>query len=364
MRILTVNAGSSSLKLSVMDDDHKLRSTTVERWDGEEDLDPIREFVQAEAASLEAVGHRVVHGGPELTEPTRVDDAMLAQLEAIADLAPLHNARSLAGIRATRQLAPDLPAVACFDTSFHADLPMAARTYALPREWNRRWHLRRYGFHGLSHSYASRRAAELIGRPLEQLRVVSCHLGSGASLAAVRDGMSVDTTMGLTPVDGLVMATRSGSVDPGLLMWVLRHADIDPDELDDVLEHHSGLKGLSGTSGDMREVLHARSHGDQDATAAFDVFVHSLRREIGGMAASAGGLDLLVFTGGIGEHLPQVRSSAVAGLGHLGVQIDQSRNAAAHADWDISSDRASVRTVVVSASEEAEIARQTCRKLA
>ncbi|MGH3353655.1 MAG: acetate/propionate family kinase, partial [Nocardioides sp.] len=368
MRILTVNAGSSSLKLSVMDGDRKLRSSTVEHWEDEKDLDPLRDFLHDETARqegpLEAVGHRVVHGGPDLTEPTRIDDATLAQIEAAADLAPLHNTRALAGIRAARQLAPELPDVACFDTSFHTSLPLAARTYALPREWNRRWHLRRYGFHGLSHSYAVRRAAELVDRSPVDLRIVSCHLGSGASLAAVRDGLPVDTTMGLTPTEGLVMATRSGSLDPGLLMWVLRDTDVGPEELDDVLEHHAGLKGLSGTSGDMREVLHARDQGDQDAATAFDVFVHSLRREIGGMAAGAGGLDLLVFTGGIGEHVPAVRTAAAEGLGHLGVRIDQAKNAEADADLDISGEGASVRTLVVSASEETEIARETCRILA
>ncbi|TQL68940.1 acetate kinase [Nocardioides albertanoniae] len=364
MRILTVNAGSSSLKLSVMDRGCTLRSTTVEHWEGEEHLDPLRDFLHDEATSREAVGHRVVHGGPELADATMIDDAALARIEAASDLAPLHNNRSLAGIRATRRLAPDLPAVACFDTSLHADLPVAARTYALPREWNRRWSLRRYGFHGLSHSYAVRRAAELVGRPVDQLRIVSCHLGSGASLAAVRDGVSVDTTMGFTPVEGLVMATRSGSVDPGLLVWLLRHTDIDADELDDAVEHLSGLKGLSGTSGDMREILEARDRGDDDAALAFDVFVHGLRREIGAMAASAGGLDLLLFTGGVGEHLPQVRTSAAEGLGHLGIRIDPATNAEADADRDLSADDARVRTLVVSASEETEIARETERVLA
>ena len=277
MRVLVVNAGSSSLKLAVLDGDREVAATTVERWEGEEHLDPISGFVE-DVEGLEAVGHRIVHGGPRLTESVRIDDGVLDYLDSLEDLAPLHNPRAVAGIRAVRRLLPALPEVACFDTTFHADLPAAARTYALPREWNQRWQLRRYGFHGLSHAYAVRRGAELIGRDLADLRVVSCHLGAGASLAAVREGRCVDTTMGFTPAEGLVMATRSGSVDPGLLLWLLIHGDQTPQGLAEVLEHRSGLKGLSGTSGDLRDVLTARAGGDEDAALAFDVFLHRLRR--------------------------------------------------------------------------------------
>lgn len=354
-----VNAGSSSLKLALLDDDRQVSATTVERWEGEEHLEPISDFVDG-LDDVEAIGHRVVHGGPRLTEAVLVDDGVLDYLHSIEDLAPLHNPRAVAGIRAVRGLLPDLPEVACFDTTFHCDLPRAARTYALPKEWNERWNLRRYGFHGLSHAYAVRRAASLIGRDLAELRVVSCHLGAGASLAAVVCGRSVDTTMGFTPVEGLVMATRSGSVDPGLLMWLLDHG-LSRAELAEALEHGSGLKGLSGTSGDLRDVLAARSAGSADAALAFDVFVHRLRREIGAMAASAGGLDLLVLTGGIGEHQPEVRSAVASGLAHLGVALDREASLAASGDADISSVGAAVHTVVVTASEETEIAWETRR---
>jgi len=357
-----VNAGSSSLKLSVLDDDRRLASTTTERWGGEGHLEPISAFID-EVDQADAIGHRVVHGGPRLTESVAVDDGVLDYLDSIEDLAPLHNPRSVAGIRAVRSLLPDTPAVACFDTTFHANLPPAARTYGLPKEWNERWTLRRYGFHGISHAYAVRRAAELTGRKLEDLRVVSCHLGAGASLAAVRGGRSVDTTMGFTPVEGLVMATRSGSVDPGLLLWLLEHGNMTPVDLADALEHDSGLKGLSGTTGDLRDVLASRERGDADAALAFDVFIHRLRREIGAMAASAGGLDLLVMTGGIGEHSPEVRASAAAGLAHLGVSLDEEANRASTRDSDISATNALTRTVVVTASEESEIARETRRVL-
>src|SRR5680860_348646 len=350
VRVLVANAGSSSLKLSVLDDDRQVASSTTERWEGEGHLEPVRAFLD-DLDEVDAIGHRVVHGGPRLTESVAVDDVVLDYLESIEDLAPLHNPRAVAAIRVVRSLLPGTPAVACFDTTFHAHLPPAARTYGLPKEWNARWTLRRYGFHGISHAYAVRRAAELTGRKLEDLRVVSCHLGAGASLAAVRGGRSVDTTMGFTPVEGLVMATRSGSVDPGLVLWLLLHGGQTPATLSDALEHDSGLKGLSGTSGDLRDVLAARRDDDADASLAFDVFIHRLRRDIGAMTASAGGLDLLVFTGGIGEHQPEVRTLVANGLRYLGVALDEQANQVTRSDRDISSADAPVRAVVVAASE-------------
>lgn len=362
MRVLTVNAGSSSLKLAVVEDDRRVAAHTVERWDGA-DLDGLRAFVD-DLEGLDAVAHRVVHGGPDLTSSVRVTDDVLRTLDDVGELAPLHNPRAVAGIRTLTQLLPDPPVVACFDTAFHAGLPAAAATYALPAEWNQRWRLRRYGFHGLSHAYAVRRAATLVGRPLAGLRVVSCHLGAGASLAAVRDGRSVDTTMGFTPLAGLVMATRSGSVDPGVLLYLLDQGGIPVDELSHGLERRSGLAGLSGTSGDVREVLAGRAAGDAKCALAFDVFVHRLVREVGAMAASCGGLDLLVITGGIGEHSPEVRAAAVDGLAHLGVEVDAAANQAARGDADITADGTRVRTVVVTASEETEMAREAERVLA
>lgn len=355
-----VNAGSSSLKLALIDGELTVASVTAERWEGGGHLAPVTTFL-AGLDQVDAVGHRVVHGGPRLTESVLVDDHVLAYLDSIGDLAALHNPRALAGIRAVCTLLPDVPSVACFDTTFHAHLPPAAHTYALPREWNERWGLRRYGFHGLSHAHAVRRGAELIGRDLAELRVVSCHLGAGASVAAVRWGRSVDTTMGFTPLEGLVMATRSGSVDPGLLLWLLVHGDQTPASLSVALDHASGLKGLSGTSGDLRDVLASRSAGEADSILAFDVFVHRLRREIGAMTASAGGLDLLVITGGIGEHVPEVRTLVADGLSYLGVALDEELNSVTTSDRDISARGAQVRSVVVTASEASEIARETHR---
>ncbi len=360
MRVLVVNTGSSSLKLSVLDDDAVLETTTVETWDGAEHLEPMREFLDS-TPGVEAVGHRVVHGGPRFRESVAVDEDVISYLDSIDDLAPLHNPRAVAAMRAVRRLI-EVPAVAAFDTSFHATIPEEAATYALPRGWNRRYSLRRYGFHGLSHAYAVRRAAEIVGRSVVDLRVVSCHLGAGASLCAVRDGRSVDTTMGFTPLAGLVMQTRAGSVDPGLVLWLLEHADVDATSLGQVLEHQSGLKGLSGTSGDHREVVAAHEAGDADASLALDVYLHRLVREIGAMTASAGGLDVLVFTGGIGEHTPELRAEVGGRLAHLGVVVDDAANAAT-ADADITGSGATVHTVVVSAAEDVEIAREVRRVL-
>ncbi|MDQ3896914.1 MAG: acetate/propionate family kinase [Actinomycetota bacterium] len=350
MRVLVVNTGSSTLKLRlVADDDTVAASDDVDPWDGDADpavLAPFREAL----AQADAVGHRVVHGGASLREATRIDAGVLAEIEALTPLAPLHQPRAVAAIRAVDAAAPGLPAVACFDTAFHASLPAAAATYALPREWIERWSLRRYGFHGLSHGYAARRGAELVGGGAS--RIVSCHLGAGASLCAVRDGRSVDTTMGFTPLEGLVMATRSGSVDPGLVLWLLTEAGLDPVEVTTALEKRSGLAGLTGTTGDMRAVLAAG-----DGTAV-DVYVHRLRREIAAMVAALDGLDLLVFTGGVGEHAPAIRAAAAGGLGFLGVAVDDGRNAATTTDGDVTAAGAAVRTVVVTAREDLEVARQ------
>jgi len=362
VRVLVVNAGSSSLKLRVLDDSDNVT--------GAADLAAPRgaaddEAVVSALASLgdaDAVGHRIVHGGTSFTAPVRIDDGVLARLRALTDLAPLHQPKSLAGVAAVQKALPGLPGVACFDTAFHATIPAAAATYALPREWRQRWALRRYGFHGLSHAYSSRRAAELADGAR---RIVTCHLGAGASLAAVQDGVSVDTTMGFTPLEGLVMATRSGSVDPGLVLWLEEHAGVPPAELAAALEHRSGLLGLAGTA-DMREVVAGAGAGGHDARLALDVYTHRLRAGIAAMAAALGGLDVLVFTGGVGENSPAVRSATGAGLGFLGVRLDAGRNAAdgPAADREIGQPGAPVRSFVIAAREDIEIARQVRAVLA
>ena len=356
MRILVVNAGSSSLKLSVLDDaDSLLASETVDAPVGRIDDAALRAAISANSP-IDAVGHRIVHGGTEFTQPVLIDARVLRRLEALTDLAPLHQPKSLRGLDVVSRLLPGVPAVACFDTAFHAHLPPAASTYALPPQWRHRWDLRRFGFHGLSHAYASRRAAELTGLKLEDLRIVTCHLGAGASLAAVKGGMSVDTTMGFTPQEGLVMATRSGSVDPGLLLWLEEHVGMPPSELATTLEYRSGLLGLCGSS-DMRVILQAEADGDADSALAIGVYLHRLRAGIASMAAAMGGLDTLVFTGGVGEHAAPIRERCAAELGFLGVALDRAANAGAAGDREIGADGSQVRTLVVEAREDLEIAR-------
>jgi acetate kinase len=247
--------------------------------------------------------------------------------------------------------------VACFDTAFHATLPPGAATYALPRAWRERWGLRRFGFHGLSHAYAARRAAELLDRPLDELRIVTCHLGAGASLAAVKSGRSVDTTMGFTPLEGLAMATRSGSVDPGLLLWLLEHSQLGERQMAHALEHESGMLALAG-SDDMRTVLEAAADGDTHAELALEVYLHRLRAGIAAMTAAMGGLDTIVWTGGVGEHAPAIRAAATDGLSFLGLLIDHDKNLTAVGDRDLSAHGTTARSLVIAAREDLEIVRQ------
>jgi acetate kinase len=355
VRILVVNAGSSSLKLRVLAGDDAVVAAS--------DLGPVDELGADGTATavealgpVDAVGHRVVHGGSRFIAPTLLDDDVVAALRDLAQLAPLHQPPGLAAIEAVGRVLPDTPAVACFDTAFHASLPAAAATYAVPRPWREELGVRRYGFHGLSHAYASRRASGLLGRPIDALHIVSCHLGSGASLAAVAGGRSVDTTMGFTPLEGLVMATRSGTVDPGLVLWLQQHEGMAVEAVLDGLEHGGGLLALTGTA-DMRAVLEAVAVGDLAAQQGLDVYLHRLRAGIAAMAAAMGGIDVLVFTGGVGERSPSVRAGAAERLDFLGVSIDAPRNETGNLDRDISTHDAAVRTLVVAAREDIEIAK-------
>jgi acetate kinase len=361
VRVLVVNAGSSSLKLSVLEDDDVRIAENLEAPGGSVDEDAVRSVIER-GSPIDAAGHRVVHGGSEFVDAVEVDDGIMRRLEALTDLAPLHQPKSLRALDLVRRLLPDLPAVACFDTAFHARIPPAASTYALPSEWSERWALRRYGFHGLSHAYAASRAAELAGRPVEELRIVTCHLGAGASLAAVRHGTSVETTMGFTPLEGLVMATRSGSVDPGLVLWLEEHVGMPPSELATTLESRSGLLGMTGTA-DMKAVLEAEGAGDPDAALAVEVYLHRLRAGIAAMAAAMDGLDVLVFTGGVGERSAAIRERAADGLGFLGIALDVEANAGAAPDAEIGDASARVRSLVIEAREDLQIARDVRRVL-
>jgi acetate kinase len=357
--VIVLNAGSSSLKASLLSASDTVDSRLeLDEWDGSAEHPELTRFLTAAARAASVVAHRVVHGGTAFRHAVLIDDSVIDAIAGLTDLAPLHQPRALAGIQAARRLLPRMPAVACFDTAFHAGMPDAAARYALPGAWVQQFGLRRFGFHGLSHGYATRRAAEMLGRDVAGLRIVSCHLGAGASLAAVQGGLSVDTTMGFTPTEGLVMATRSGTVDPGLITWLLQRGRLGLDDVAAGLEQSSGLAGLSGLpGGDVRDVQRAAADGDLAARLAIEVYLHRLRREIAAMAAAMNGLDVLVFTGGIGEHNPAIRAQAAEGLRFLGIRIDPERNAAT-TDAEISHVAAAVTALVITAREDLEIARQ------
>ena len=353
MNILVVNAGSSSLKLSVIGkDEATLAETEFEGApEGATHDGALLHFIDAQR-DLGAAGHRIVHGGAVLRAPVIVDDAVRAQLETTARLAPLHVPPALAVLDKVRGYT-SLTQVACFDTAFHASLPAAATTYAIPLLWRDDFGIRRYGFHGLSCAWSLRRAASLLGRPPASLQLVVAHLGAGASVTAIRDGHSVDTSMGFTPLEGLVMATRSGSVDPGALLYMQTHGGIGPAAMNDTLERASGTLGLAG-SADMREIL---ARGDANAALARDVYVHRARALLSGVAASLDRLDAIVFTGGVGENAGEIRSRICAGLGVLGV-VTPAGTTVPHCDAVISAPTADVAILVVRAREDLEISRE------
>jgi acetate kinase len=358
VRVLVVNAGSSSLKLRLLDGSDDLVASA--------DLPASpRGFDTAAAARVlaawpqpDAAGHRIVHGGTSFIAATRIDAHVEQRLRELTDLAPLHQPKSLAGLDAVSAALPGVPSVACFDTAFHATIPPAAATYAIPGAWREQYAIRRYGFHGLSHAYAARQAAALAGRPLASIRIVTCHLGAGASLCAIAGGRSVDTTMGFTPLEGLVMATRSGSIDPGLVLWLEEHQQLSPREVATALEERSGLYALAGTP-DMRQIQARARAGDRRAQLALDVYLHRLTAGIASMTAATGGLDLLAFTGGVGEHSPLIRAQAAQRLAWLGVAIEPGANDTADGDTNLTAAGAAVTTVVITAREDLQIARET-----
>jgi acetate kinase len=340
--ILVVNAGSTSLKLSLVAEDE-----TGTKVAALEEVDP---------AQVAAVAHRVVHGGSRFREPAVIDDAVREEIFALQSLAPLHNAPALAGIATAQRALPDAVHVAVFDTAFHATIPDEASHYAVPPRWRDEWGIRRYGFHGLSVAWSAERASELLG-DRTGLRLVVCHLGGGSSITAVRDGRSVDTTMGFSPLEGVPMTTRSGSIDPGALLYVLATRKLTREALEHELNFESGLKGLAGGSGSMLELQERQEAGDDAAALALDVFTHRVAGAVAAMAASAGGLDALVFTAGIGEGSALVRDRVCKRLAFLGVELDAGRNAEAVPDCDSSADGSPVRVLVIAAREEIVAAR-------
>ena len=364
-RVLVLNSGSSSLKYAVIDADSGTTEAEgiVERIGDSEVADHAAALqvmfdeLAQEMSNLVAVGHRVVHGGPNLYRPTVVDDALIDTLNELSALAPLHNPPAVLGIEEARKALPDLPHVAVFDTAYFHQLPAESATYAIDRDLAARYDIRRYGFHGTSHQYVSEQAAEFLGVPLEKLRQIVLHLGNGASASAIDGGRPVDTSMGLTPMEGLVMGTRSGDIDPGIISYLVRNAGMSVDGIEEMLNRHSGMLGLGGEI-DFR-ITHKRiESGDAAAKLAYDVYIHRLRKYIGAYLAVLGGADALVFTAGVGENDSAVRRDALNGLGPLGIELDEQRNAA-HSDQArrISTDESRTAVLVIPTNEELAIAR-------
>jgi acetate kinase len=369
-RVLVLNSGSSSVKYAAFtgpaDDLREVGHGLVERIgepggpaSHEQALAAADGEVGLDAGDLVAIGHRVVHGGRSFQRPTLITDEVVEEIRRLTPLAPLHNPPNLAGIQVARRRRPDLPQVAVFDTAFHASMPAAAATYAIDVEVARRYAIRRYGFHGTSHGYVARETARLLDRPLDTVNVITLHLGNGASAAAVRGGVSVDTSMGLTPLEGLVMGTRSGDLDPAVVFHLDRVAGMSLDEIDRLLNKRSGLRGLAGAN-DVREVLRRRAAGDQAARLAIEVYCHRIRRYVGAFLAVLGHTHAVTFTAGVGEHSADIRAQALDGLAGLGIEVDPDRNAApADGPRIVSPDGAPIAVCVVPTDEEREIAHQT-----
>jgi len=388
MKVLVCNAGSSSLKFSLFEAEGELLlaeggidwttkpTRLVFRRSGQQEIrEELKLEKHADAVArilddlqagpsaplrvlgeLQAVGHRVVHGGERYTAAVRITPEVKRVIGELAELAPLHNPASLDGITAVEQILPKVPQVAAFDTAFHATLSEAARTYPVPQKWTREWGMRRYGFHGLSHSYCAGRAAEMIGR--RDLRLIIAHLGNGASVSAVRNGICVDTSMGFTPLEGLMMGTRSGTVDPGMLVYLLRQKGLDANQLDHALNYESGLLGLSGVSSDMRQVM-SELADNPDARLAVEVYVHRIRQTVGAMAATLGGVDALVFTAGVGEHAPEIRKRVCENLNYLGLELDRTANETCQPDADVAMPASAARILVIATREDLTIMRET-----
>jgi acetate kinase len=374
--VLVLNSGSSSLKYQLIEPDsgESLADGIVEQIG--EPSSPVTDHgaalrvafeklrddgIDLNACGLAAVGHRVVHGGAVFYRPTVIDDKVIAELKGLSMLAPLHNPPALQGIEVARTMLPTVPHVAVFDTAFFHNLPAAAATYAIDRELAEKWHIRRYGFHGTSHRYVSEQAAAFLGRPRENLNQIVLHLGNGASASAIAGGRPVDTSMGLTPLEGLVMGTRSGDIDAGIVSYLHREAGISVDDIESMLNHHSGLLGLAGER-DFRRLREMIESGDSSAQLAYDVFIHRLRKYVGAYLAILGRTDVVSFTAGVGENVAAVRLDALSGLHGLGIEIDEQRNAEpAKGARRISTDASAIAVLVVPTNEELAIARDCLR---
>ena len=393
MKILVLNCGSSSVKYQLIDSDTEQAlakgaverigmsgaSLKQERFDGDK-LHYVGEILDHTMAienvlsvlmsrnhgvisnknEIDAVGHRVVHGGEHFSGSVLITPEVMDVLKACIDLAPLHNPHNIKGIQAAQRLLPDVPQVGVFDTAFHQTMPRRAYMYALPYSLYRRYRIRRYGFHGTSHRYVANKAAALLQKPLEELKLITIHLGNGCSMAAIENGKSVDTSMGFTPVEGLVMGTRSGDIDPAIILHVMGQEELTLAQANALLNKHSGLWGLSGISSDAREIIEEANAGNDRAFLALEVMTYRIKKYIGAYTAAMGGVDAIVFTAGIGENAPIVRKMACENLGYLGIEIDEERNeSAVGVETEISSDRSKVRVFCIPTNEELVIARDT-----
>lgn len=396
MAILVINAGSSSVKFSVFDFEsvellargtldwagtaHQATITFQPRQgEGTKKVVPVPDYRAAvvealrtlsaskllEAASkrVRVVGHRLIHGGEKIRQPVWIDAAMKQVIAQYAHLAPLHIPAGLAAIEATEASLPDVAQIGLFDTAFFADIPPFAYLYPVPYEWYEQWGIRRFGFHGTSHAYCTARAAAMLDRQVSELRLITCHLGQGSSATAVRGGVAITNTMGFTPLEGFMMGTRSGTVDPGILIYVMRRHGLTVDQLDEVLHKKSGLLGISGLSADFRQVEAAAAAGHARARLALDVYAYRVRAMLGALAVTLGGLDALVFTGGIGENSCWLRAESCKGLECLGVELDTHRNATLHADCDVATEGSRVRVLLIHTREDLMIAREARRML-
>jgi acetate kinase len=392
MNILVLNCGSSSVKYQLIEADNRKTLTrgSVERIgmtgatlsNKRHDGDEIRiagdildhtiaiEYILAvllsrnhgvinDKSDIHAIGHRVVHGGESFTDSVLITENVIKTLRDNIELAPLHNPHNLRGIAACDVSLPGVPQVAVFDTAFHQKMPKKAYLYGLPYSLYTQYKIRRYGFHGTSHRYVSDRAATIIGKPMAELKIITCHLGNGCSMAAVDRGTSVDTSMGFTPLEGLLMGTRSGDIDPSVILFVMGKEGLSLGEANTLLNKHSGLQGISGVSSDMREIIAEVKNGDKKATYAFDVFTYRVKKYIGAYAAAMGGIDVLAFTGGIGENSPEVRAASCDGLGFLGIGIDDVRNSSQEKEKSISAEGTRTAVLVVPTNEELVIAMDT-----
>jgi acetate kinase len=394
VNILLLNAGSSSLKASLMNSqDGAVLAEGTADWAGKEtryrysthqsegssetvswkghgeavrrvlfDLEHKEPIALPDPSHLSGVGHRVVHGGP-FTASVCITPEIRERITALADLAPLHNPPSLETLAAAQAALPGVPHVAVFDTAFHATILPESRTYPVPEKWTQEWGVRRYGFHGLSHAYCARHAAEMLGRNASELRLVICHLGHGCSATAVRGGKSIDTTMGFTPLDGLMMGTRSGSVDPGILTHVMQHHGLTPEQVESALNRESGLLGVSGSTADMRQVLDEARAGRERSQLALAAYAHRARQAVGALTVTMGGVDALIFTAGVGENSGAVRAAICVGLECLGLELDQEANAACRPDADVTRSGSRGRILVIHTREDVTMLREVTQIL-